>query len=80
MGSFHLPRRPRFGYTDIMSKSIKVQPKRPGRPATGRDPLIGVRLPPDMIQAIDAWATARAVNRSEAVRRLIAAALADKER
>ena len=58
-----------------MSSSIAVKPKKRGRPATGRDPLVGVRLPPDVVERIDAWANERGVNRSEAIRAMIVAAL-----
>jgi hypothetical protein len=56
-----------------MAKSIKVLPKKRGRPATGKDPLIGARFPPDLIDAIDAWAAAgeQALTRSAAIRRLV---------
>ena len=50
------------------------KPRR-GRPAAG-DPLIGVRLPPELIKAIDAWAAREgAASRSEAIRRLIGRSL-----
>jgi hypothetical protein len=54
-----------------MKKSIKVQPKKRGRPATGKDPLLTVRAPKAIIQAIEDWAAKNAVTRSEAVRRLV---------
>lgn len=54
-----------------MKKSIKVQPKRRGRPATGKDPLLTVRAPKATIKAIEDWATKNEVTRSEAVRRLV---------
>ena len=54
-----------------MKKSIKVQPKKRGRPATGKDPLLTVRAPNTIIQAIEDWAAKNAVTRSEAVRRLV---------
>jgi metal-responsive CopG/Arc/MetJ family transcriptional regulator len=53
-----------------MSKSITVKRKR-GRPATGRDQLIGVRLPDDMINSLDNWAKRNDCSRSEAIRRLV---------
>jgi Ribbon-helix-helix protein, copG family len=61
-----------------MAKSIKVQPKKRGRPATGRDPLVGARFPPPLIETIDAWAAAseQPVTRSEAIRRLVELRLA----
>jgi len=58
----------------MASKSIKVKPKKRsrGRPATGKDPLVGVRLPPEMIKQIDTWAKREGVtSRSEAIRRLV---------
>lgn len=61
-----------------MAKSIAVKPKR-GRPATGKDPLVGVRIPPDLISRIDQWSTSNGTSRSEAIRRLVEKAL-DGER
>ena len=44
--------------TRVMRK-VKVIPKRrPGRPATGKDPLVALRFPPTLIKTIDAWARA----------------------
>jgi len=58
----------------------KVTPKRPGRPATGRDPVLTVRLPPSTRLAIENWAKRQEgkPTRSEAIRRLIEIALAVK--
>jgi hypothetical protein len=53
-----------------MKKSIKVMPKRRGRPATGKDPQVVLRMPAGFIAEIDAWAGDREIGRSEAVRRL----------
>ena len=63
----------------MSKKSITVIPKspakkgrRPGRPATGKDPLVALRLPPVMIKAVDDWAARNGVrSRSEAMRDLI---------
>lgn len=61
----------------MSKKSIKVIPKSPvkkraGRPATGKDPLVALRLPPAMIKAVDEWARQNNVgSRSEAMRDLI---------
>jgi predicted DNA binding CopG/RHH family protein len=52
-------------------KSIKVMPKKRGRPATGKDPLVAVRLPKTIIKAIDAKADAKGVTRSQEIRRMI---------
>jgi hypothetical protein len=54
-----------------MMKSIKVEPKRRGRPATGKDPLLTTRAPRETISAIEAWASKNGVTRSEAIRRLV---------
>jgi hypothetical protein len=58
-----------------MPKSITVKPKKRGRPATGRDPLVGVRIPTELIAEIDAWARRSKITRSEAIRQFIEAAL-----
>lgn len=53
-----------IGKTEIK----KVRPKRkPGRPATGRDPSVTIRLPATLLKWIDGKASAR----SETIRRLI---------
>lgn len=55
--------------------SILVRPKSRGRPATGRDPNVGTRLPTELIERIDAWADANGMTRSAAIRALLEAAL-----
>jgi hypothetical protein len=63
-----------------MKKPIKVQPKkRRGRPATGKHPLLTVRAPREIIEAIDGWARKNKANRSEAVRRLVELGLKAKK-
>jgi hypothetical protein len=62
-----------------MSKSItdKPQKKGRGRPATGRDPMIGLRASKKLTSAIDAWAKRNGdVSRSEAIRLLVEIGLA----
>jgi hypothetical protein len=57
-----------------MGKSNSVIPKKKrGRPATGRDPLTALRLPPPLLKAVETWATKQTdePNRSEAIRRLV---------
>jgi hypothetical protein len=54
-----------------MAKSIKVNQKKRGRPATGRDPVSAVRLPVELTSSVDAWAAKNEVSRSEAIRRLV---------
>ena len=60
-----------------MKPSIPVKRKKRGRPATGVDPLYGVRVPDALIQAIDQWAKENgSASRSEAIRRLVELGLA----
>jgi Arc/MetJ-type ribon-helix-helix transcriptional regulator len=54
-----------------MVKSISVHQKKRGRPATGRDPAITVRLPVALVSAIDRWGAKNSFSRSEAIRRLL---------
>jgi hypothetical protein len=55
-----------------MAKSILVIHKKRGRPATGHDPVIAIRLPRELTDRIDEWMKiSDAPSRSEAVRRLI---------
>ena len=50
-----------------------VEPKKRGRPPSGgRDPLIGVRLPPEMLKRIDALAAKKGEgSRSQEIRALL---------
>ena len=61
-----------------MVKSITVKRKKRGRPATGVDPLVGVRFPKEDIAAIDAWAKVNEMSRSHAIRRLVELGLKKK--
>jgi len=63
-----------------MAKSIQIQPKKRGRPATGKDPLVGARFPQELIDAIDDWASQNESSRSEAIRRLVELGLLAKAR
>lgn len=56
-----------------MDTSIKkvIPKKKRGRPATGKDQLVGVRLPPLMLDAIARMSLREDVPRSEVIRRLI---------
>jgi hypothetical protein len=47
--------------------------KRPGRPATGQDPVTAIRLSKEMRAAVDGWAASEKdePGRSEAIRRLV---------
>jgi len=67
-----------FWYTEFMGKSIKVhQKKRVGRPPTGRDPAVTVRLPAAILDAVEDWAARQDDKpaRSPAIRRLVEKAL-----
>jgi hypothetical protein len=55
-----------------MPKSIRVIPKKRGRPATGKDPLYGVRIPDALMASIKRWAKANgSPSRSDGMRRLL---------
>jgi hypothetical protein len=57
-----------------MAKSIKDNPKKTrGRPATGKDPLVGVRMSLDLQDSVRAWANHQDDNPAlaTAVRRLV---------
>ena len=62
-----------------MAKSINVDKKR-GRPATGHDPAISIRLPQYFIDETDAWAKATNVSRAEAFRKIIEMGLAARKK
>jgi hypothetical protein len=48
-----------------------AEPKKPrGRPATGKDPMVGVRLPTQVVETLDAWAQRQGLTRSAAIRRI----------
>jgi hypothetical protein len=63
-------------------KSISDNPKKRGRgrPATGRDPMMGVRMPPALRQAIKSWCEQQEDRPSlaEAIRRLVQRQLASE--
>ena len=61
-----------------MAKSIVAKQKRPGRPATGHDPMYGARLSDELVGQIDAWAKTEKISRSEAIRRLVELGLKKK--
>jgi Family of unknown function (DUF5677) len=67
-----------------MAKSISVKQEKRGRgrPAKGFDPLVGVRMPPESRQAVEAWAEMQPdkPSLSEAIRRLLERALATPKR
>ena len=56
----------------MAQKSIKAIPKKRGRPATGKDPLVAMRLPQEMIDGLERLAAENGVSRSKVIRDLIA--------
>jgi hypothetical protein len=64
-----------------MNKSINVIKKVRGRPATGQGTLIGVRLQPSQLKALDVWIAKQDASqtRPEAVRRLVELGLKAKK-
>lgn len=61
-------------YHEHMAKSISDNPKKRGRPkTTGKGQLIGVRLLPEPLAALDAWIAKQRepVTRPEAIRWLV---------
>jgi hypothetical protein len=56
-----------------MNKSINVIKKTRGRPATGQGTLIGVRLQPAQLKALDAWIDKQdaSLTRPEAIRAMM---------
>lgn len=69
----------RFKYTYSWGRSIaEAQKRRPGRPATGNDPVLSVRIPAELHAAVATWIEKQPdpkPSRSEAVRRLLEKAL-----
>jgi hypothetical protein len=57
----------------VKSATKHVVRKRPGRPATGQDPVTAIRLSPQMRASVDAWASGQEdqPGRSVAIRRLV---------
>jgi Arc/MetJ-type ribon-helix-helix transcriptional regulator len=61
-------------------KSISVKRKKAGRPATGTEPLYGVRISKALMAEIEQWAGKNgAASRSEAIRRLVELGLKAKK-
>jgi hypothetical protein len=71
-GSKHHFFRLNFLYYVVMAKSIIVLRKKRGRPPTGQDPVMAVRLPRELTERIDEWMKHfHAPTRSDAIRQLI---------
>ena len=61
-----------------MTKSNTVVQKKRGRPATGSDPIVQIRMPEGLIEQVEAWARHQKTSRSDAVRRLVELGLKKK--
>jgi hypothetical protein len=57
----------------VKSSTKNVVRKRPGRPATGQDPVTAIRLSKELRETVDKWADKQddQPGRSEAIRRLV---------
>ena len=80
-GGLPLPFGSHLRYNLNMAKKVKVIPKKRGRPATGRDPLVALRLPPSLVSQIEKWVGKQdsGLSRSEAIRRLVEKGLASAQ-
>ena len=58
-----------FGHTKTMSDSMTK--RGPGRPPTGRDPVVTTRLPADLINRVELWCGQYGTTRSAAIRCLV---------
>jgi hypothetical protein len=66
-----------FVYTYIMGKStVSVHKKKIGRPATGHDPAVTVRIPAGVLEAVGKWAERNGYSRSSAIALLVDLGLA----
>jgi hypothetical protein len=76
-----LPLGLHFWYTANMKKSITVHQKPRGRPATGRDPAVTIRLPEAVLASVEHWAVSQKDQppRSQAIRRLVELGLKAKK-
>ncbi len=68
-----------FGKPNFMMKSVSVSQNKkrgPGRPRTGRDPVVALRLPKEVTEDVDAYAKEEGLeSRGAALRHLIEEAL-----
>ena len=63
-----------------MKRSITVTRKKRGRPPTGVDPVLTVRLPAELVTALAEWVKKNGTTRSDAIRQFVALGLRAKER
>ena len=71
-------RRSAFQVIPISMPVNKDIPKKRGRPATGKDPMLTFRSPPELTAEIEAFAEQIEKPRSEAIRRLVEKGLGAK--
>jgi hypothetical protein len=57
-----------------------AQKRKPGRPATGRDPNVGVRFPPPTLDQIDRICQREKKTRGAVIRELVIEALAARRK
>ena len=62
-------------YPFMAASTKKVLPKKKGRPATGKDPVLTFRSPTELTERIERHADSIDKPRSEAIRRLVERAL-----
>jgi hypothetical protein len=62
-----------------MKRQTVITKKRRGPPPTGKGTLIGVRLQPAQLKALDKWIMGDDLSRPEAIRQLVEHALAPKQ-
>ena len=60
----------------VMPSTKKVIPKPRGRPATGKDPVLTFRSPPELTAEIEKFAKSTLQRRSAAIRQLVERGLA----
>ena len=67
---------------DANAITLRADPKKSGRPATGRDPIMALRMPPALRSDLENWAKRQPDNPSlsEALRQLLEWALKMKDR
>lgn len=56
-----------------MQSTINVPQKKRGRPATGKNPRVGIRIEPELIEAVERYRLGQnpETNQSEAMRRIL---------
>jgi hypothetical protein len=62
---------PQSSQSLILCYVLAPKKRRRGRPAMGKDPLVSARLPQELVDSVEAWASANSASRSEAIRRLV---------